>query len=267
MECPRGAHPFRPERTLGPTPLLAAVAEHSHTDFRSVTGGYVYHGKRLGELKDGYIYGDYDTGKIWLLRYQNGKVTEHRELADTLLRIVAFGEDPSGELYLVDFISGAIHRLVPNPSSGQGPPEFPRKLSETGLFASIQDHEPAAGLIPYSVNAPLWSDHGHKDRFLALPGDSQIEYNTAIYPQPAPGVPPGWKFPDNTVLVKTFSLEMETGNEASAAGSKPEFCTTSASLAPMKSELRSGRAMSTNGTTNRQKPFFWPPKAAIAASP
>ncbi len=210
-----GAHPFRPERPLGPTPILAAVAEHSHTDFRSVTGGYVYHGKRLEELRDGYIYGDYDTGKIWVLRYQDGKVTEHRELADTQLRIVAFGEDPSGELFLVDFVSGAIHRLAPNPSSGQEPPDFPRKLSETGLFASTEDLEPATGLIPYSVNAQLWSDHAHKDRFLALPGDSQIEYNTAIYPQPAPGVPPGWKFPDDTVMVKTFSLEMETGNEAS----------------------------------------------------
>jgi len=210
-----GAHPFRPERPLGPTPLLAAVAEHSHTDFRSVTGGYVYHGQRLGELRDGYIYGDYDTGKIWLLRYQDGTITEHRELADTQLRIVAFGEDSDGELFLVDFISGAIHRLAPNPSSVQETPEFPRKLSETGLFASTGDHEPAAGLIPYSVNAPLWSDHAHKDRFLALPGDSQIEYNTAIYPQPAPGVPPGWKFPDNTVIVKTFSLEMEAGNKAS----------------------------------------------------
>ena len=210
-----GSHPFRPERPLGPTPLLAAAAEHSHTDFRSVTGGYVYHGNRLGELRDGYVYGDYDTGKIWLLRYQNGKLTEHRELADTQLRIVAFGEDPSGELFLVDFVSGAIHRLLPNPASGQEPPEFPRKLSDTGLFASTEDLEPAAGLIPYSVNAPLWSDHAHKDRFLALPGDSQIEYNTAIYPQPAPGVPPGWKFPHNTVLVKTFSLEMEAGNEAS----------------------------------------------------
>ncbi len=210
-----GAHPFRPKRNLGPTPLLAAVVEHSHTDFRSVTGGYVYHGNRLAELKDGYIYGDYDTGKIWLLRYQDGQVTEHRELADTQLRIVAFGEDSSHELFLVDFISGAIHRLVPNPPSEQKTPEFPRKLSETGLFASTRDHEPATGLIPYSVNAPLWSDHAHKDRFLALPGDSQIEYNTAIYPQPAPGVPPGWKFPDDTVIVKTFSLEMETGNEAS----------------------------------------------------
>ena len=35
---------------------------------------------------------------------------------------------------------------------------FPRKLSETGLFSSVKDHKPAAGVIPYSVNAQPWAD-------------------------------------------------------------------------------------------------------------
>src|SRR5262249_57716490 len=93
--------------------------------------------------------------------------------------------------------------------------DFPRKLSETGLFASMKDHRPEKGLIPYSVNAPLWSDGLFKDRFLALPGDSKIEYNAIVYPQPAPGAPPGWRFPDGTVLVKTFALDLERGNPKS----------------------------------------------------
>ena len=45
-----GTHEFRPERKKGPTPILKPVVEHSHTDFRSITGGFVYHGKRLAEL-------------------------------------------------------------------------------------------------------------------------------------------------------------------------------------------------------------------------
>ena len=45
-----GTHPFRPERKKGPTPILTPVVEHPHADFRSLTGGYVYHGKRLPEL-------------------------------------------------------------------------------------------------------------------------------------------------------------------------------------------------------------------------
>ncbi|MGE3809784.1 MAG: hypothetical protein AB7K24_34400, partial [Gemmataceae bacterium] len=74
---------------------------------------------------------------------------------------------------------------------------------------------PAPGLNPSSVNAPLWSDNANKERFLALPGQSQLEFESITYPQPAPGAPPGWRFPDGTVVVKTFSLELEPGNPKS----------------------------------------------------
>jgi len=209
-------HPFRPERKLGPTPILRPVLEHHHSDFRSITGGYVYHGKRLPELAGAYIYGDFDTGRVWGLRYdaKQKKVTESKELVDTNLRVVSFGQDRAGEFYLVDYMGGQIHRLTPAPR-GESNAAFPRKLSETGLFASTREHTPAPGVLPYSVNSPLWGDHTVKERFLALPGTSQIAFDALTYPQPSPGAPPGWGFPDGTVLVKTFSLEMERGNPAS----------------------------------------------------
>jgi len=211
-----GAHPFRPERKLGPTPILAPIVEHPHSDFRSITGGYVYRGSRLPELSGAYVYADYDTGKIWSLRYDGQKVSQHRELDDTQLRIVSFGLDPTGELYLLDFPGGAIHRLIKAPPEAAPAMPFPRKLSETGLFDSTTAHRPAAGVIPYSVNAELWSDGARKERFLALPGSEKIEFDGVNYPQPAPGADPGWRFPHDTVLVKTFSLELESGNPASA---------------------------------------------------
>lgn len=92
---------------------------------------------------------------------------------------------------------------------------FPKKLSETGLFTSTRDHKIAPGLIPYSVNAQLWGDHAHKERFLAIPGDAKIGFDEITYPQPSPGAPPGWRFPDGTVLVKTFAMDMERGNPKS----------------------------------------------------
>jgi uncharacterized repeat protein (TIGR03806 family) len=104
---------------------------------------------------------------------------------------------------------------VDNPPPLAGTPKFPHKLSETGLFASTRDLKPAAGLIPYSVNAELWSDGASKERHIAIPGLGKIEYNTVFYPQPAPGSEPGWRFPDDTVLVKTFFLETEPGNPKS----------------------------------------------------
>ncbi len=215
-----GTHPFRPQRPKGPTPILKPVIEHSHEDFRSITGGFVYHGSRLPELKGRYIYGGYDTGRIWGFRFlerpdPRGKVIDHYELANTQIRLVAFAQDPAGEIIMLDFAGGQLHQLVKAPPVTQTKP-FPRKLSETGLFASTKDHQPAPGLIPYSGKAPRWSDHALIDRFIAIPGKAQIEFDTVTYPQPAPGAPPGWRFPDGTVLVKTFSLEMEAGNPKSA---------------------------------------------------
>ncbi len=210
-----GSHPFRPERKKGPTPILPPVAEHPHSDFRSLTGGFVYRGRRLPELFGAYVYGDFDTGRLWALTHDGAKVVWQRELTRTRLRVVSFGEDAAGELYHLDFTGGQVHRLAPAAKVADTSASFPRKLSETGLFASTKDHTPAPGLIPYSVNAPLWSDHAHKERFLALPGQGKIEYEAITYPQPAPGAQPGWRFPDGTVLVKTFSLETEAGNPAS----------------------------------------------------
>src|SRR5262249_46426556 len=56
-------------------------------------------------------------------------------------------------------------------------------------------------LIPYSVNSPLWSDEAFKERFLALLGLGQIDFSEDG----------AWRFPEGTVLVKTFSLEREAG--------------------------------------------------------
>jgi uncharacterized repeat protein (TIGR03806 family) len=216
-----GKHSFRPERKEGPTPIQGPVVEHSHTDFRSITGGFVYHGKRLPELKEWYIYGDFDTGRVWTFTpvILGTKPTDktpfgainHREIARTTYRIVSWGEDADGEIYFLDFTGGGIHQLVKAPDAKPQAP-FPRKLSETGIFASTKDHKVAPGVIPYSVNAQLWGDHAYKERFIAIPGDGQIGFDEITYPQPSPGAPPGWRFPDGTVLVKTFGMEMERGN-------------------------------------------------------
>ncbi|MSQ93469.1 MAG: hypothetical protein EXR98_02810 [Gemmataceae bacterium] len=214
-----GTHDFRPDRGKGPTPILTPIVEHSHSDFRSITGGLVYHGKRLEELRGQYIYGDFDTGRVWTFKplgiaKDTFVAQSHRELARTTYRIITWAEDADGELYFVDYTGGAIHQLVKAPTA-KPQAAFPRKLSQTGIFASTKDHRVAPGVIPYSVNAQLWGDHAEKERFLAIPSNGQIGFDEITYPQPSPGAPPGWKFPDGTVLVKTFSMDMERGNPKS----------------------------------------------------
>lgn len=192
-----GSHPFLPNRKQGPTPISKPIAEHHHSEARSVTGGLVYWGSKLPDLRGAYIYGDWSTGLIWGIRHDKGKVTGHKVLADTTLQITGFGTDSHGELLIVDY-GGGLYRLEPSPKESTDA-KFPTRLSETGLFKSVKDHEPEAGLIPYSVNTPLWSDGAEKERFIAIPGMGQIDFTADR----------GWGFPEGTVLVKTFSLAMK----------------------------------------------------------
>jgi putative heme-binding domain-containing protein len=197
-----GRQATNPEWPRGPTPILPPTIDHPHSESSSITDGLTYYGSRLKELHGHHLYGDYDTGKIWGFRYENGKVVDHRELADTTHRIVGFGEDHTGEFYILDHTAGTIHRLIPNPQPDRSA-TFPRKLSETGLFSSIDTLAPAAGVVPFSINAEAWADYAIAERLVGVPGDLTIR-TTA----------PSWTYPPDTVLVKTLSLEMEHGNPA-----------------------------------------------------
>ena len=56
-------------------------------------------------------------------------------------------------------------------------PDFPRKLSQSGLFKDVKSHTMADGILPYSVIAELWSDGAYKQRYIAIPraGASDVE--------------------------------------------------------------------------------------------
>ena len=92
--------------------LELPIAEYGREGGCSITGGYVYRGSRLPSLYGAYVYGDFCSGKIWALRYDGTQVTEQLELVDSRLSISSFGEDQSGELYILSF-DDKIYRLVP----------------------------------------------------------------------------------------------------------------------------------------------------------
>ena len=78
-----------------------------------VIGGYVYHGKKSPALEGIYIYGDYNLGEFWGLRYDAAakKVTAHGELLKQADNLNSFAEDADGEVYAL-MQSGKIYRLT-----------------------------------------------------------------------------------------------------------------------------------------------------------
>jgi len=99
---------------FGPAPAgdTKPVAEYSHAGGQcSVTGGYVYRGTKIPALSGFYFFGDYCAGRIWsLVKFDaHWRVTLVR---DTTYQISSFGEDDSGELYVVD-LAGSVYRFDP----------------------------------------------------------------------------------------------------------------------------------------------------------
>ncbi len=92
---------------------IPPIAEYGHTNGRcSITGGYVYRGAELSLPLGSYVFGDFCTGEILLLR--EGVQTL---LLDTQMSISSFGEDEAGEVYVVN-LSGSVHRIL-NPDAAE----------------------------------------------------------------------------------------------------------------------------------------------------
>lgn len=209
-----GPQPVHPDGKRGPTPIVPAALEIPHTDGASITGGFVYRGKKFPELDGHYIFGDWETRRMWGLPTTKDGVGERYEIIDPIIRIVDFAEDKDGELYLLDHYDGAIYILEKNDFAASEN-RFPRKLSETGLFQDTARQQPAAGVLPFSVNVEQWSDFATAERFFAVPQNETIHVHRKPLPVPNSQFSRAVDPANDMVLVKTLSLELEAGKPES----------------------------------------------------
>jgi glucose/arabinose dehydrogenase len=111
-----GNHRFN-DSTADTSLLTPPVFEYPHTEGNGcITGGYVYHGTMIPELKGKYIYGDFLSGRIWAFTYEAPGVFSNELLVDMqspTIFLSTFGKDRAGELFAADFLSGIIYRLTP----------------------------------------------------------------------------------------------------------------------------------------------------------
>ena len=115
-------HCFSPATGCSFKGITLPIAEYSHHEGASITGGYVYNGKALTGFTRKYIFADW-TGPMFYLQ-KSGDTWKRGKLVITGahpgdLKITSFGEDPSGELYVVTnedtgpgAVKGAVYKIV-----------------------------------------------------------------------------------------------------------------------------------------------------------
>lgn len=211
VEGPQSVHVDRP---VGPTPILAPTLSIPHTDGVSVTGGFVYRGKRFPELVGQYVFGDWETRRIWGARFDGQELQDRKDLVEPLVRVVDFAEDEQGELYLLDYDDGTLHALQHNTEEDANQ-KFPTRLSETGLYSNTGAHRPAPGVVRFEVNVEQWRDFAQSERWVAIPGEATVNLLPQARPVAGSMFATSMVFPKDSVLFKTFSMQMIQGDPSS----------------------------------------------------
>jgi len=232
VTSPSTALPHTPYITTNGTQIRFPIVHYAHGSLTNqgncVIGGVVYRGINLSQLYGSYVYADYVSGNIWTLTASNftasvGNVSgavgpAYPIIQDSSLNITAFGTDPrNGDVLFcatktTTFATAAtINKIIYNNATNGA--ALPPTLYDTGAFTNLMSltgpHDtlqPAAGILPYVINVPFWSDNAIKSRWFSVPNTNlAIGFN-------ANG---NWSFPTGTVWVKHFNLQLTNGDSSS----------------------------------------------------
>ncbi len=98
---------FRKENAAYAPPVASFRRKHGV----SVTGGFVYRARRESSFNGVYICGDYESRRLWGITQRLGKLQTIREIGTSPAKVVSFGTDRKGELYIVGYDLGVIYKV------------------------------------------------------------------------------------------------------------------------------------------------------------
>ncbi|QJE97053.1 fibronectin type III domain-containing protein [Luteolibacter luteus] len=215
---------------IKPSPLIGTemipVHEYDHSVGSSIIGGMRYRGTKWASyLADKVIFGDHVRGRIWSLELTSGApiVTEMVSSFDTGYKkgLCGFFTDSAGEIYIMNLAgtnspNGKIMKLA-LPAISAEPPQL---LSQTGVFTNLATLSTAAGVIPYDVPNPLWSDAAAKKRWVILPNNGSFDTPAEDIVFSEEG---NWGFPAGTVFVKHFEVSTSASDPSAVKRLETRF--------------------------------------------
>ena len=88
------------------------MAQYSHALGNAVTGGYVYRGSAIPALRGWYVFADFASGHVWTKKGPGGARQVLPGADGKVTQIASFGQDASGELYVVS-LAGSVYKIAP----------------------------------------------------------------------------------------------------------------------------------------------------------
>ena len=131
---------YNPSTNCNKTGLQEPVFDYGRGDGDAVTGGYVYRGN-ISSLYGNYIFGDYGSGKIWLIDSNLNAIP----LMDSGLVISSFGTDYYNNLFAFDYSQGAIYKFLSIPSNSS------TITSESQINSSLTNSSKSVGGFPVLI--------------------------------------------------------------------------------------------------------------------
>lgn len=221
LEC------FSPQTGCDRTGLTLPVLEYPRSQGVSVTGGFVYRGRAIPSLTGAYVYGDYGSGRIWVLRNTANGWQNTQVLASGLL-ISTFGQDAAGEIYMANYDNGTIYRLASTAqnlsavnAASSGPGLVPGSLASlfgSGIAPVVGIAQAAAFPLPSTIAGASVAINGTPVPLLAVAntnGQDQINFQVPFELAGATGAS----------LVITAGGQTSAPLEIAIAAAQPEIFT------------------------------------------
>ena len=106
------SHCFNPPTGCSTAGLTMPIFEYDHTQGdQCIIGGRVYHGAKMPSLDGAYVFGDFISGRMWVLTASGSTLTRTFLFNVAANDISAIGQDQLGELYVARYSSGVVSRI------------------------------------------------------------------------------------------------------------------------------------------------------------
>ncbi|HWB79299.1 MAG TPA: PQQ-dependent sugar dehydrogenase [Nannocystaceae bacterium] len=153
--------------------------------------GIVVLGDAMPELAGALLTADRCSGRVRGLDLADPGTLVHEEVLGVVEpELDTLAVDDAGRVLAIGAASASALAVEPSDAV------FPALLSQSRCFDDLAALVPAPGVVPYDINAPLWTDGAIKQRFMVVPPHQTIAVRDDGK----------LDFPIGTVLIKNFAF-------------------------------------------------------------